>query len=247
MVDRSGRRRTNDKAAAQRREQEKADERAWRKAVPQGPFTGPDRNLYAYADTAIAGQGIGVSDVRAALEYLARITGDEAFETGLRALDAYGLDDTGLESAAKRLLRESGQGPHDHLGYLVEPMKDPLRKGSQRKGSLRNGARHLAIKLGIPGPNFQETVDAIRKAPLAAKRKAAKPFPDGDTGRVVRVQMTAPWLDEKQQPMTTLLGISFDELGFAEVPDNRHWRRLIGTGQMAMHGYVPQSTPVGNS
>ena len=248
MARRSRGRSTNDVAARERDQHDKDLDYQWRNKrrdskgkeidIGPGPFTGPDSNLETYIDQALTGSRIRVTDVQAALEYLARLTGDSAFEAAARVLPTYSLGDSGLKAAAQRLLRNTGRTLADFMIPFVDP--PPVSQAAS--------AQEVAVMFRLPGISLRTLVDTLRKAPPRAQKNPPQPFPTGDTGRYLLVRWRVPFMDAPDVPLSSMYGIALDEEGWATVPDNRDWRRMIANGFFLFHGEIlPPSSDLGKS
>ena len=208
-------------------------EALWKTRVTVAANRKPLWDLHGRASTEIKSDALSVGDLAAALAYLASITGDVAFIGAERALTAYGLGSGGLKSSTKKLVKASNLNLYaamiPEVAVLVEP-------GLGQKGlSARKAAEIVAIKYGLPGQSLASVVDDLRKAYSASKTSSPSDFPVADTGRKLRVRLGAGLV---QDGIASLFGQTFDAEGFAEVSDDRRWRRLIDEGDVIFYGAV---------
>ena len=208
-------------------------EELWKEKVKKATEKKPLWDLHGRASTEIGADTFSVEDLVSALTYLSSITGDVAFDGAKRALAAYGLESGGLKSATKKLVKASNLDLYTavlpEIAKLVEPT--PGKRGL----SARKAAEKVAIKYGLPGHSLAAVVDELRKAYSASQTAIPAEFPAADTGRKLRVRLGAELL---QNGISSLFDQSFDAKGFAKVPDDRRWRRLIDEGEVIFLGAV---------
>ena len=205
----------------------------WESQAKKAAEKKPLWDLFGRASTEIRADTFSVEDLVSALTYLSSITGDIAFDGAKRALAAYGLESGGLKSATKKLVKASNL--HLYAAVLPEMAKLVEPSPGKRGLSARKAAEDIAIKYGLPGHSLAAVVDDLRKAYSASKTSDPRDFPNADTGRKLRVRLGEDLL---KNGIATLFYQSFDADGFAQVPDDRRWRRLIDEGEVIFLGAV---------
>jgi hypothetical protein len=173
-----------------------------------------------------------------ALEFLAVATDDEVFRSAALALKAYGLNKGGLKASVLRMFKES-----ERTGEFaaMRIMHQFMGEGA----SASQAARATAIALGLPGQSFRSVTDSLRKLYpkwlKTANNNVPEPAPpDGRTGRKLRVQLRP--VIKKSDGVSRLsrfpCDVTLDPEGFAIVPDNREWRRLVHKGFAVQFGVI---------
>ncbi len=217
-------------------ERQAADKRRLQQAQKTGPFSKPERDsVYIFADKALD-VSISCTDLLKALDYLTRVTGDEAFRTAALALKGYGLASGGLEAVTKRMLRDAQMTVEDFIAPLMA-------------GPKVSDAEQAAIEYGVPGPSFETVTTKLRKARRRMDNDPARPrgIPKGDTGRKMLVRFGCPTYDADGKQVCACFGIAFDDDGFAVVPDSREWRQAINHGQFVSLGFLSDGEPSENA
>jgi hypothetical protein len=171
-----------------------------------------------------------------ALDFIAEITGDEAFRSAILAMRAYGLDRGGLKQNALQMIKKQCRTAE----WAAMPRMHSLVLSGLESVPA---AKEAAAQPGIPGQSFSRVVDRLRKTYPAWKRSLAGQLPaprwlDGNTGRTLRVRLARPWLGADNQPSSELMGVQFGDDGFGIAADNREWRRLIYEGHIALYGVI---------
>jgi len=179
-------------------------------------------------------------DVARALEFLAEATDDDVFRSAALAIRGYGLDKGGLKASTLKMLRENRRTAE---WAAMRMMHQFVEEGS----SVLQSARSTSVVLGLPGQSMASTVDNLRKVYpkwLKAINGHSPPptLPDGSTGRKLRVQLrqVVKTADRTSRISWFPGGAVFDATGFAIVPDNREWRRLVNKGFAVLFGVIEQ-------
>ncbi len=210
-----------------------ADERLWNERKAEGLFAG---GAYERADVGAGVKAMNARDLGLALNYLASVFQDEAFRTAALVFEAYKLDDTGVEAAAKRFLKSESQTVEDHIVDLMQA--DIL---ATHKSDIQ-AARDAAIEYGVgaPGQSLDAVVDTLRK--LLGKRHGKAPpnreaLSWGNTGRRLRVRLTVFDAPDAGRNFKRN-GVSFDAQGVGTAPDTSFWRNEIARGRAEFRGFA---------
>jgi hypothetical protein len=188
-----------------------------------------------FADISVKGRSVW-----RALEFLAVATEDEVFRSAALALQAYGLNKGGLKASVLRIFRDSERtGEFAAMRVMHQFMGEGI--------SASRAARATAVALGLPGQSLRSVADDLRKLypkwlKLVDNNIPRPAPPDGSTGRKLRIQLRP--VIKRNDGVSRLSrfpsDMTFDAEGWAIVPDNREWRRLVHKG-FAVHFGVIES------
>jgi hypothetical protein len=226
--------------------------KCWEAALKRDPVMTP----YEKLATSTAGAATG-----AALEFLARLTDDEAFRTALLVLRAYGFDEgrrTGLQERGRERL--SGRLSMRPAVRLCMPTMYGWVQKFRNEGNPRTGknddiismaAKFTLAQHGVPLrerkrpkhetllAKFLTVMDELRKAyprweVSVDSNEPAETPKTGDTGRKLKVRMARPHLGADNKPTSDVRGVVFATDGSGLAPDNQWWRKMIRDGHFEL-------------
>jgi hypothetical protein len=212
-----------------------ASDRVWREQAARPTIRASYDTLQSpqFKDVSVRGR-----DVARALEFLTEATDDDIFRSAALAIRGYGLDKGGLKASTLRMLRENQRTAE---WAAMKVMHQFVEGGT----SVLRSARLTATVLGLPGQSLRSTVDNLRKVypkwlkAINGNLPVPTP-PDGSTGRKLRVQLrqVVEGADRTSRISRFPEDAIFDATGFAIVPDNREWRRLVYKGFAVLFGVI---------
>jgi hypothetical protein len=126
---------------------------AWKRTRKRDPFVGLYDKLKKAKSPSV---GLNCVDVRQALEFLHKATGDDAFQLAAHAMTSHGFTRGGVKQAALSKLTSNKRAiwaSMPRMSVWIEKEKfTPLK-----------AAKLVAAERGIPGRSFETVVDALRK------------------------------------------------------------------------------------
>ncbi|SFK28614.1 hypothetical protein [Methylocapsa palsarum] len=185
-------------------------------------------------------------DIQDTLNFLYGATGDQIFKGAALAMNGYGF----THGFHRKGVKETVVNKIKNDGYARDWWAMPqIHMWVKQEGyPLRSATQFVVARNVIGGADeeFDSVVERLRKQYPKWVKTIEKNTPwnsgKGDTGRKLRVRFPSRWLGNEITFLSEFMGVKVGVDGFAVVPDEAEWRRLIHEGHIWLCGVIDSKT-----